>query len=172
MNHLTTDLIQALVTKQDITEVFRSHLESAMNQLLQTELTAFLAYEKYDRIGINSGNSRNGVYGRTLHTATKHELMRLIRVSYEYGDLQLKIPRDRNGEFQQQTVAPYKRSNDTLESLVIHMFQKGVTMTEISDLIEKMYGHHTKHILKTYTQRAAFCEKAKGGLTDRVYVLK
>jgi transposase-like protein len=124
MNHLTTDLIQALVTKQDITEVFRSHLESAMNQLLQTELTAFLAYEKYDRIGINSGNSRNGVYGRILHTATKHELIRLIRVSYEYGDLQLKIPRDRNGEFQQQTIAPYKRSNDTLESLVIHMFEK------------------------------------------------
>ena len=77
MNHLTTDLIQALVTKQDITEVFRSHLESAINQLLQTELTAFLAYEKYDRIGVNSGNSRNGVYGRILHT--------------EYGDLQLKI---------------------------------------------------------------------------------
>ncbi|MCC3380647.1 transposase [Paenibacillus sp. UY79] len=22
------------------------------------------------------------------------------------------------------------------------MFQKGVTMTEISDLLEKMYGHH------------------------------
>jgi transposase-like protein len=61
MNHLTTDLIQALVTKQDITAVFRSHLESAMNQLLETELTAFLEYDKYDRIGINSGNSRNRV---------------------------------------------------------------------------------------------------------------
>ncbi|GAE94738.1 mobile element protein [Gracilibacillus boraciitolerans JCM 21714] len=52
------------------------------------------------------------------------------------------MPRDRNGEFNQQTVAPYKRSNDTLEAFVIHMFQKGVTMSEISDLIEKMYGHH------------------------------
>jgi transposase-like protein len=52
------------------------------------------------------------------------------------------IPRDRNGEFKQKTVAPYKRSNDTLESFVIHMFQKGVTMSEISDLLEKMYGHH------------------------------
>ncbi len=128
MNHLTSDLVQALVTKQDVTEVFRSHLEIAMNHLLETELTAFLDYEKYDRIGFNSGNSRNGGYSRTLHT--------------EYGDLQLNIPRDRNGEFKQQTVAPYKRSNDTLESFVIHMFQKGVTMTEISDLIEKMYGHH------------------------------
>lgn len=128
MNQFTTDIIDALVKKQDITEVFRTHLETAVNTLLATELTAFLDYEKYDRTGFNSGNSRNGVYSRTLHT--------------EYGDLQLTIPRDRNGEFKQQTIAPYRRSNDTLESFVIHLFQKGVTMTEISDLIEKMYGHH------------------------------
>ncbi|WP_211654128.1 IS256 family transposase [Planococcus alpniumensis] len=128
MTQFTTDIMQALVKKEDISEVFRQHLETAVNTLLQTELTAFLDYEKYDRLGFNSGNSRNGAYTRTLHT--------------EYGDLELSMPRDRNGEFNQQTVAPYKRSNDTLEAFVIHMFQKGVTMSEISDLIEKMYGHH------------------------------
>jgi len=64
-----------------------------MNRLLEMELTTFLDYEKYGRIGVNSGNSRNGGYTRTLHT--------------EYGDLQLNMPRDRNGEFKQQTVAPY-----------------------------------------------------------------
>ncbi|MBP2898795.1 IS256 family transposase [Escherichia coli] len=139
MNHFTTDLVQALVTKQDVTEIFRIHLERAMNHLLTTELTAFLDYEKYDRAGFNTGNSRNGSYTRTLHT--------------EYGDLHLQIPRDRNGEFKQQTVAPYKRSNDTLESFVIHMFQKGVTMTEIADLIEKMYGHHyTPQTISNMTQ--------------------
>lgn len=78
-------------------------------------MTAFLDYEKYDCIGFNSGNSRNGDYS-TLHT--------------EYGDLHITIPRDRNGEFKQQTVTPYKRSNDTLESFDIRMFQKGVTMSE------------------------------------------
>lgn len=128
MNQFTTEIIDALVKKQDITEVFRSHLETAVNTLLATELTAFLDYEKYDRIGFNSGNSRNGSYSRTLHT--------------EYGDLNIQIPRDRNGEFKQQTVAPYKRTNDTLESTVIHLFQKGITMAEIANLIEKMYGHH------------------------------
>jgi putative transposase len=128
MNHFTSDIMQALVKKEDITEVFRLHLEAAVNTLLKTELTAFLDYEKYDRIGFNSGNSRNGAYLRTLHT--------------EYGDLEISIPRDRNSEFKQQTIAPYKRTNDTLESFVIHMFQKGVTMSEISDLLEKRYGHH------------------------------
>lgn len=41
MNHFTTDLVEALVTKQDITKVFRSHLESA-------------SYESSARNGINS----------------------------------------------------------------------------------------------------------------------
>ena len=144
MNQFTTDIVNALVKKQDITEVFRSHLEKAVNTLLTTELTAFIDYEKYDRIGFNSGNSRNGSYGRTLHT--------------EYGDLNIQIPRDRNGEFKQQTVAPYKRSNDTLESFVIHMFQKGVTTSEIAGLIEKMYGHHytpqtISNMTKTMTEQ-------------------
>lgn len=99
-----------------------------LNILLQTELTASLDYEKYDRTGFKSGNPRNGAYMRTLHK--------------EYVDLELSLSRNRDGEFNQQTVAPYKRSNDTLESFVIHMFQKGVTLSEVSDLIEKMYGHY------------------------------
>ncbi|WP_181213520.1 transposase, partial [Mesobacillus zeae] len=78
MNQFTTDIVDALVKKQDITEVFRAHLETAVNKLLATELTSFLDYEKYDRIGFNSGNSRNGAYYRTLHT--------------EYGDLKIAIP--------------------------------------------------------------------------------
>lgn len=139
MHHFTSDIIQALVKKEDISEIFRSHLEGAVNTLLKTELTAFLDYEKYDRSGFNSGNSRNGDYTRTLHT--------------EYGDLELKIPWDRNGDFKQQTVTPYQRSNDTLESFVIHMFQKGVTTSEIADLIERMYGHHyTPQTISNMTQ--------------------
>ena len=128
MDKFTTEIIQTLAQNGNISEIFRSHLEKAVNTLLAQELTAFLNYEKYDRIGFNSGNSRNGVYERTLHT--------------EYGDLKLEIPRDRNGDFRQQTIAPYKRSNDTLENTVIHLFQKGITMTEIAHLIERMYGHH------------------------------
>ncbi|WP_270270835.1 IS256 family transposase, partial [Enterococcus lactis] len=45
-------------------------------------------------------------------------------------------------EFKQQTLPAYKRTNDTLETTIIHLFEKGVTMSEIADLIEKMYGHH------------------------------
>lgn len=152
MNNLTTDILQTLATKGDLNELFRSHLELAVNTLLRTELTAFLDYEKYDRIGFHSGNSRNGSYDRTVKT--------------EYGELHLQIPRDRNGEFKQQTLPAYKRTNGTLEETVIHLFQKGITMSEIADLIEKMYGHHytpqtMSNMTKVFTEEVSAFKKRK-----------
>ncbi|HFC9223390.1 TPA: IS256 family transposase [Enterococcus faecium] len=128
MNDFTTEIMETLINKGDLDELFRCHLELAVNSLLQAELTAFLDYEKYDRAGFNSGNSRNGNYSRSFRT--------------EYGELNLMIPRDRNGKFSQQTLPAYKRTNDSLETTIIQLFQKGITMSEISELIEKMYGHH------------------------------
>lgn len=43
MNDFTTEIIQTLVTKGDLNELFRSHLEKTLNTLLRTELTAYLA---------------------------------------------------------------------------------------------------------------------------------
>ncbi|HGF7962141.1 IS256 family transposase [Enterococcus faecium] len=128
MNDFTTEIMETLINKGDLDELFRCHLELAVNSLLQAELTAFLDYEKYDRAGFNSGNSRNGNYSRSFRT--------------EYGELNLVIPRDRNGKFSQQTLPAYKRTNDSLETTIIQLFQKGITMSEISELIKKMYGHH------------------------------
>ena len=147
MNNLTTYLIEALAQKQDMKEVFRLHLEHAINQLLKHELTCFLDYEPYERKGFHSGNSRNGYYDRSFKT--------------EYGELNLRIPRDRNGEFEQRTITPYKRSNDTLEQFVIHMYQKGITTSEITELIEKMYGHHySKQTISNLSQLVAEDVKA------------
>lgn len=49
MTQFTTELLNFLAQKQDIDEFFRSSLETAMNDLLQVELSAFLGYEPYDK---------------------------------------------------------------------------------------------------------------------------
>lgn len=139
MTNFTTEIMETLINKGDLDDLFRRHLELAINTLLQAELTAFLDYEKYDRTGFNSGNSRNGNYSRSFKT--------------EFGELNLAIPRDRNGEFSQQTLPAYKRSNDSLETTIIQLFQKGITMSEISELIEKIYGHYyTPQTISNITQ--------------------
>lgn len=127
MSHFTTRLLSAVASGQDIDKLFCQELELAVNELLKTELTSFLDYEKYDPIGYNSGNSRNGYYSRFLKT--------------KYGEIQVQIPRDRHGEFNQQTISPYKRQTNDLETTVLQLYSKGITTAEIADLIEKMVGH-------------------------------
>jgi transposase-like protein len=128
MNDFTKEMTKTLLNGGNIKEIFRFHLEKAINELLKTELSGFLKYDKYDRAGFNNGNSRNGSYERTIKS--------------EFGELAVEIPCDRNGDFKNQTLEPYRRHNDTLESNVIHLYRKGMTTSDIADLIEKMYGHH------------------------------
>lgn len=131
MTNGNINLMNALASNLSVTEIFRQELERTINILLETELTEFLQYEKYSTDGYNSGNSRNGYYERTIKT--------------QFGEITARIPRDRIGEFSNKTLPPYRREYGDLESMVIHLYCKGITTREIADLIEKMYGCHYSH---------------------------
>ena len=126
MNDFTKDMTNALFNQDKINDLFRQKLQQAVNDLLESELTAFLGYNPYERDGWNTGNSRNGAYYRKVDT--------------QFGQIEIKVPRDRNGEFHQHTMPDYKRHTNVLEQTVIKLYSKGVTTREIADLIEKMYG--------------------------------
>ena len=128
MSQLNTELTAALLNNESLDEFFRSHLETAINDLLKNELTAFLGYEKHSAEGYNTGNSRNGYYERDLDT--------------KYGKLHISVPRDRNGIFNQKLIPDYARRTDDLETTIITLYKKGITTREITDLIEKLYGHY------------------------------
>lgn len=147
MSNFNTDLIKALSQGISIDEIIKEEIETSINQLLETELTVFLDYEKYDVIGYNSGNSRNGKYSRKLDT--------------KYGQINVEIPRDRNGDFKQQTVPAYNRRVDDLETTIIQLYSHGVTTSEIADLIEKMYGHtYSKQTVSNITKAVEINVKA------------
>ena len=79
MTQFTKELHNFLAQKQDIDEFFLTSLETAMNGLLQAELSAFLGDEPYEKVGYNSGNSRNGIYSQKFET--------------KYRTVQLTVPR-------------------------------------------------------------------------------
>lgn len=99
------DIIAVLSSDKDITlnEVLRRQIEVATNQLLQNELTAVLGYEPHTRIDRSKDdvNYLNGAYIRTIDT--------------EYGEINLRIPRDRLNKFQNALFPPYVRRTDGLE---------------------------------------------------------
>lgn len=70
-------------------------LTAMVREVLQTglavEMAEHLGYEPHDPAGRNSGNSRNGSYPKTVIT--------------EIGEIDLRVPRDRNATFEPVTGA-------------------------------------------------------------------
>jgi len=103
--------------------IFAKLFSKTIEEMLEAELTSELGYERYDTDGHNSGNNRNGHYTRKMRTSG--------------GDAEIKVPRDRNGEFQS---ALLKKNSNEIEQKVIAMYAKGMSTRDIQDLLTELYG--------------------------------
>src|SRR5713226_3706038 len=105
-------------------------LTAMIRQVLQTglevELSDHLGYEPHDPAGRGSGNSRNGSYSKTVTT--------------DIGEVDLRMPRDRNGSFDPQTVPKHQRRLDGLSGNVISLYAKGMTTGDIQAHLLEIYG--------------------------------
>lgn len=128
MSNSTLDLLKLLSSPEELRESIRQMVQTAMNDLMKVELDSVLGYQKYSRETEGSDNCRNGSYQRTFDT--------------EYGAVELNVPRDRKNEFNTALFDAYQRRSAWLEDMVIALYQKGSTTSEICELIEKLYGHH------------------------------
>jgi putative transposase len=93
---------------------------------LEVEMADHLGYEPHDRTGRGSGNSRNGYSSKTVAT--------------EIGEIELAIPRDRNGSFAPVTVPKHVRRLDGLNANVLSLYAKGLTTGEIQAHLVEIYG--------------------------------
>ncbi len=103
--------------------IFSRLFSKTIEEMLEAELTTQLGYERYDVEGHNSGNSRNGHYSRKMRTSG--------------GDTKIKVPRDRNGEFQSELL---KKNSNEIEQKIIAMYAKGMSTRDIQDLLTELYG--------------------------------
>ncbi len=101
-------------------------LAGTLEQMLEAELTEHLGYEKYSPLGKNSGNSRNGRTHKTLKN--------------DNGEIELTVPRDRNGDFDPVIVKKYEKTIGPIEDKIISMYAKGMTTRDIQSHIQELYG--------------------------------
>jgi hypothetical protein len=106
--------------------VFARLFGETLTQMMQGELTAQLGYEPYEAKGRNSGNSRNGSYPKTVRTSN--------------GEVEVQVPRDRNGDYEPQILKMYQTSSNELEDKIVAMYAKGMTTRDIEDHLRDMYG--------------------------------
>jgi putative transposase len=61
-------------------------------------------------------------------------------VSTEIGEIELRVPRDRNGTFEPVTVPKHVRRLDGLNANVLSLYAKGLTTGEIQAHLQEIYG--------------------------------
>ena len=113
---------QALLDDSDF---LRRIVERTLQQVLETEMTAHVGAEPYERTEARTGH-RNGYKPRTLHTRV--------------GTLTLMVPQDREGTFQTAIFARYQRSEKALVVALMEMYLEGVSTRKVREITETLCG--------------------------------
>jgi len=106
--------------------IFARVFGRTLETLLEAELTETLGYEKYAASGRNSGNSRNGKVTRKLKSSG--------------GETEIRVPRDRNGEFEPTLLKKYGHNTNELEEKILALYAKGVSTCDMQENLAEMYG--------------------------------
>ena len=98
-----------------------------VERALAGELNHHLAHDKTSLEGNSERrNSRNGYSKKTVQSTQ--------------GDLELAIPRDRNGDFEPILVPKHQRRLSGLDEKILALYARGTSTRDISAQLEELYG--------------------------------
>lgn len=132
------------ISLDGILEEFKSLLRESLQTASEEELTSHLGYEKHQES--ENTNYRNGHSKKSLKT--------------KYGQVDLAIPRDREGTFEPKLVPKRERILKGSEDLILSLYAKGMSVADISTHLDDLYGYQlSEQTISNITE--AIMDKAK-----------
>lgn len=130
LNEKEMELISMLMkdckSTGDIQVKLKRLFAGTIEQMLEAEMEEHLGYEKHSVAGNNSGNSRNGYNFKNIIS--------------DYGESDIAIPRDRNGQFEPKVLEKWQTRTNEIEQKIIAMYAKGMSQRDIEDNLREIYG--------------------------------
>lgn len=99
--------------------------KKVLQKALETEMVEHLGYPKGEA-PLSPENYRNGYSEKTVKT--------------DIGEVELQVPRDREGTFEPTIIPKHRRRIDGLDGQVLNLYSKGMTTKDISDYLSEVYG--------------------------------
>ena len=130
-------LAQAIVDQyqpksvEDMQDALKDIFGPMFEAMLKGEINSHLGYCNNERGEKDTPNRRNGYSKKTLKTTA--------------GDVEIDVPRDREGSFEPLVVPKRKRDVSAIENKVLAMYAKGLSQRDIADTIEDIYGFEISH---------------------------
>jgi len=107
-------------------DLMKALMKEALQEVLEGEMTDCLGAAPGERTEGRTGD-RAGYYSRNLITRV--------------GKLELRVPRDRNGEFSTALFERYARSEKALVAALAEMVVQGVCTRKVKAITEELCGH-------------------------------
>lgn len=106
-------------------------IKETLERGLGAEMTSHLGYAPGDRDAKATANSRNGSYAKT--------------VASEAGDIEISVPRDRDGSFTPRLVPKGSRRLGGLDDMIISLYAGGMTIRDIQHHLVSTIGTELSH---------------------------
>ena len=121
---------QNFTSTTEIMQAMKDLFRDAIQQVMESELDVELGYEKSERMSdsesaILSKNYRNGYSKKTVKT--------------QLGEIEVKVPRDRNGEYEPKIIGKYSRNADGMEEKILSLYACGMSQRDIAEQIKNLY---------------------------------
>ncbi|MBQ6907863.1 MAG: IS256 family transposase [Clostridia bacterium] len=110
----------------DVHEFVKMLTAETIQAALDSELDNELGYSKYDYKNKQTSNSRNGYSPKTVQGSM--------------GEVEIQVPRDRDGEFEPQLVKKHQTDISAIEDKIIFLYSQGVSTRDIQKTMQEMYG--------------------------------
>ena len=121
---------QKFTSTTEIMQAMKDLFRDAIQQVMESELDVELGYEKSERMSDSendnlSKNYRNGYSKKTVKT--------------QLGEIEVKVPRDRNGEYEPKIIGKYSRNADGMEEKILSLYACGMSQRDIAEQIKNLY---------------------------------
>jgi transposase-like protein len=149
VEQLAQEIAGKAQTQEDLSELMRGLMKSALQRMLDVEMDVHLGrskvsageepsdFEGADSVpgldpedsataGQRDGNRRNGHSQKTI----KGEL----------GEIAIQTPRDRNSTFQPQIIPKHQRRVAGFDEKILALYAKGMTTRDIQEILRELYG--------------------------------
>jgi putative transposase len=126
---LIDELLKDYPNPQDVLSedgLLKQLTKAVIERCLETELDSHLGYPKHGRHGNANSNTRNGTSQKT--------------VKGEQGQIEIDVPRDRQGTFEPQLVKKGQTRLEGFDEKILTMYARGMTTRDIQAQLQELYG--------------------------------
>lgn len=107
-------------------DLLKAIVQETVQQVLEAEMDETLQAGKGERTAARLGY-RSGYYSRMLVTRV--------------GNIELRVPQDRQGRFRTEVFERYQRSEKALVAAMMEMYIQGVSTRKVKTITEELCGH-------------------------------